>query len=174
MSSKSKSQLRTENSNNFPNNNSQFITPEKLRGFNNDIIDSLVVSSDTGSYVTTSSFDNGTRIQTFTKADGTTYTNSIPGGGGDTGSLLETASVVDAKPSTMFNGVLPNGSATAGEYALFAKDTTPAGVISTAVYYFDLESPHLGYSDWGMILQTGQNNNVTRYYLVPSSGSAPS
>ena len=88
--------------------------------------------------------------------------------------LFPSASVVDAKPSTMFNGVLPNGSATAGEYALFAKDTTPAGVISTAVYYFDLESPHLGYSDWGMILQTGQNNNVTRYYLVPSSGSAPS
>jgi len=98
MSSKSKSQLRTENSNNFPNNNSQFITPEKLRGFNNDIIDSLVVSSDTGSYVTTSSFDDGTRIQTFTKANGTTYTNTIPGGGGgaDTGSLLTTASVSDA------------------------------------------------------------------------------
>lgn len=98
MSSKSKSQLRTENSNNFPNNNSQFITPEKLRGFNNDIIDSLVVSSDTGSYVTTSSFDNGTRDLTFTKADGSTYTNRIPGGGGsaDTGSLLTTASVADA------------------------------------------------------------------------------
>ena len=79
MSSKSKSQLRTENSNNFPNNNSQFITPEKLRGFNNDIIDSLVVSNDTGSYVTTSSFDNGTRDLTFTKADGSTYTNRIPG-----------------------------------------------------------------------------------------------
>jgi len=99
MSSKSKSQLRTENSNNFPNNNSQFITPEKLRGFNNDIIDSLVVSSDTGSYVTTSSFDNGTRNLTFTKADGSTYVNNIPGGGGgstDTGSLLTTASVADA------------------------------------------------------------------------------
>ena len=88
--------------------------------------------------------------------------------------LFPSASVVDAKPSSMFNGVLPNGSATAGEYALFAKDTTPAGVISTAVYYFDLENPHLGYSNWGMILQTGQNNNVTRYYMVPSSGSAPS
>jgi hypothetical protein len=95
MSSKSKSQLRTENSNNFPNNNSQFITPEKLRGFNNDVIDSLVVSSDTGSYVTTSSFDNGTRIQTFTKADGTTYTNSIPDATVSTGSLLTTSSFDD-------------------------------------------------------------------------------
>ena len=95
MSSKSKSQLRTENSTNFPNNNSQFITPEKLRGFNGDIIDSLVVSSDTGSYVTTSSFDNGTRIQTFTKADGTTYTNSIPDATVSTGSLLTTSSFDD-------------------------------------------------------------------------------
>jgi len=44
MSSKNKSQLRTENSNNFPNNNSQFITPEKLRDFNNDIIDSVLIN----------------------------------------------------------------------------------------------------------------------------------
>ncbi len=98
MSSKNKSQLRTENSTNFPNNNTQFITPERLRGFNNDMIDSLVVSSDSGSFIITSSFDNGTRNLTFTKGDGTTYTNNIPGGGGsvDTGSLLTTASVSDA------------------------------------------------------------------------------
>ena len=103
MSSKSKSQLRTENSNNFPNNNSQFITPEKLRGFNNDIIDSLVVSSDTGSYVTTSSFDNGTRNLTFTKADGSTYVNNIPGGGtSDTGSLLTTASFDNSSRNLTF------------------------------------------------------------------------
>ena len=92
MSSKNKSQLRTENSNNFPNNNSQFITPEKLRDFNNDVIDSMVVNQDTGSYLVTSSFDTGSREQTFTRVDGTTYINNIPGGGGDTGSLLESAS----------------------------------------------------------------------------------
>jgi len=95
MSSKNKSQLRTENSNNFPNNNSQFITPEKLRDFNNDIIDSVLINEDSGSYLVTSSFDNSSRLQTFTREDGTTYTNLIPGGGGgstDTGSLLETAS----------------------------------------------------------------------------------
>jgi len=100
MSSKNKSQLRTENSNNFPNNNSQFITPEKLRDFNNDVIDSMVVNQDTGSYLLTSSFDTGSRDLTFTRVDGTIYSNNIPGGGGggstDTGSLLVTASVVDA------------------------------------------------------------------------------
>ena len=91
---KTKAQLRTENSANFPNNNSQFITPERLRDFNTDIIDSLVVSSDSGSFVTTASFDSGTRVQTFTKADGSTFTNTIPGGsgGGNTGSLLLTSS----------------------------------------------------------------------------------
>ncbi len=100
MSSKNKSQLRTENSNNFPNNNSQFITPEKLRDFNNDVIDSMVVNQDTGSYLLTSSFDTGSRDLTFTRVDGTIYSNNIPGGGGggstDTGSLLVTASIVDA------------------------------------------------------------------------------
>lgn len=92
---KTKAQLRTENSANFPNNNSQFITPERLRDFNTDIIDSLVVSSDSGSFVTTASFDSGTRVQTFTKGDGSTFTNTIPGGSGgstNTGSLLVTSS----------------------------------------------------------------------------------
>jgi hypothetical protein len=44
---KTKAQLRTENSNNFPNNNTQFITPEKLRGFNNDIIDAVALENNT-------------------------------------------------------------------------------------------------------------------------------
>ena len=52
---------------------------------------------DTGSFLVTSSFDTGSREQTFTKADGTTYTNTIPAGtSSETGSLITTASVVDA------------------------------------------------------------------------------
>ena len=107
MSSKSKNQLRTENSNNFPNNNSQFITPELLRTFNADIIDSVLVNIDSGSFVTTSSFDNSTRIQTFTKGDGSTYTNTIPGGGGasDSGSFLETASFDNGSRNMTFTKV---------------------------------------------------------------------
>ena len=102
MSSKNKSQLRTENSNNFPNNNSQFITPEKLRDFNNDVIDSMVVNQDTGSYLVTSSFDNGTRDLTFTKVDGSTYTNNIPDATVATGSLLETASFDNSSRNMTF------------------------------------------------------------------------
>jgi hypothetical protein len=40
---KTKDQLRTENNASFPNNNSQFITPEKLRNYNTDVIDSVAL-----------------------------------------------------------------------------------------------------------------------------------
>ncbi len=134
MSSKNKSQLRTENSSNFPNNNSQFITPEKLRDFNNDIIDSMVVNQDTGSYLLTSSFDTGSRDLTFTRVDGTIYSNNIPGGGTggstDTGSLLVTASISDATITytkgngstftTTVNNVANATSATSASHAVNA------------------------------------------------------
>ena len=69
MSSLNKSQLRTENNSSFPNNNSQFITPQLLRDFNADIIDSMVANQDSGSFLAgstgslleTASFDKGTR-----------------------------------------------------------------------------------------------------------------
>ena len=56
MSQLTKDQLRTENTTNFPNNNTGFITAERLRDFNSDMIDSLV---DEGSYnVDSSSFSS--------------------------------------------------------------------------------------------------------------------
>ena len=42
MSQLSKSQLQSDNNSSFPNNNSGYITPAILRGFNTDMIDSLV------------------------------------------------------------------------------------------------------------------------------------
>jgi len=87
--------------------------------------------------------------------------------------LFPSASVVAAKPSGMYTAGLPDSSPSAGEYALYASDIAIPGVVGAAVYYFDLESAHLGHTNWGMIFQTGQNNNNSKYYLVPSSGSAP-
>jgi len=90
---KTKAQLRTENSNNFPNNNSQFITPEKLRGFNNDIIDSVALEANT-QLSGTGSFSNlsGSGYVSASEfiGDGSKLTNvtAIV----DTGSLLVTAS----------------------------------------------------------------------------------
>ena len=46
MSSKSKQQLKLDNQTNFPNNNNGFITPDKLRNFHIDLIDSTPVKSD--------------------------------------------------------------------------------------------------------------------------------
>jgi hypothetical protein len=42
MSQLTKTQLESVNQSNFPNNNTGFITPDKLRDFNTDIIDSMV------------------------------------------------------------------------------------------------------------------------------------
>jgi len=52
MSQLNKQQLENVNQTNFPNNNTQFITPEKLIEFNTDMIDSLV---DEGTYNSNSS-----------------------------------------------------------------------------------------------------------------------
>jgi len=59
MAQKSKQQLESTNQSNFPNNNTNFITPDKLREFNTDIINSLVDENsydiDSGSWNATDS-----------------------------------------------------------------------------------------------------------------------
>lgn len=87
--------------------------------------------------------------------------------------LFPSSSEVGDKPASMYNGDIPYGSGTAKQYSLYAKDAAIPGVVSTAVYYFELESAHLGHTNWGMIFQTGQNTSNTRLFLMPSSGSAP-
>ena len=104
MSSKNKSQLRIENNSSFPNNNTGFITPELLRVFNENMIDSLVSNEDsgslgggaTGSLLETASFNNSTRNMTFTKGDSSTFDVNIPDSTLDSGSFISTASISDA------------------------------------------------------------------------------
>lgn len=55
MSQLTKQQLQVENSTSFPNNTTNYITPELLRTFNSNIIDTLVTSQDTASFATTGS-----------------------------------------------------------------------------------------------------------------------
>ena len=54
MSQLSKTALQVENTTNFPNNTTGYITPTLLRGFNSDMIDSTVnqtgYTSDSGSW----------------------------------------------------------------------------------------------------------------------------
>ncbi len=102
MSSKNKSQLRTENSTNFPNNNSGFITPEKLRSFNGDIIDSVLVNADSASFIS-NPYTGNIQVNGNITASGHISASTYYGDGSnlsgvttDTGSLLTTASVADA------------------------------------------------------------------------------
>ena len=53
MAEKTKDQLRLVNDTNFPNNNTNFITPDKLRGFNDDMIDSIATTADSASFAST-------------------------------------------------------------------------------------------------------------------------
>lgn len=139
MSQLTKQQLKGENQTQFPNNNVGAITPSNLRAFNVDMIDSTVnqtdftnfsgsvagqfasitASVDTGSLLTTASFnaftqsinvelntlessaslalttasfDNGTRNLTFTKGDSTTFSVNIPDVSGSTGNFATTGS----------------------------------------------------------------------------------
>ena len=107
MSELTKQALKVENNQSFPNNNAGLITPTALRGFNEDMIDSTVNqavytadsasfnsrinaitgsggSVNTGSLLTTASFDNGTRNLTFTKGDSSTFAVNIPDVSGST------------------------------------------------------------------------------------------
>ena len=60
MSQLNKTQLQQENNSSFPNNNSGYITPQLLRDFNTNMIDSLV---DEGSYNTDSASLSGSVAQ---------------------------------------------------------------------------------------------------------------
>ena len=66
MANKTKQALRVDNNQSFPDNNTGFITPEKLRTFQEDIIDSFVNNADSGSLnIDTGSFAT-TGSNTFT------------------------------------------------------------------------------------------------------------
>ena len=128
---KTKAQLRTENSNNFPNNNSQFITPEKLRGFNNDIIDSVALEantqlSGTGSfsnlsgsgYVSASEFiGDGSKL--------TNITSTVPAGTVSGSSQVILTDTTGNLGGNRITGSVPN--AISSSYAITASHALNAG-----------------------------------------------
>lgn len=72
MSIKTKDQLQVENQASFPDNTTGLITPEVLRNFNTDIIDTLVDSNTTSSFATTDS-NTFTGAQTITGSNGQVF-----------------------------------------------------------------------------------------------------
>ena len=75
MADKTKEQLSALNDANFPNNNSGFITPQKLRDFNQDMIDSMVTDID--SILTGSITVDGTITATEFVGDGSGITGVL-------------------------------------------------------------------------------------------------
>ena len=115
MAELTKQALKVENNTSFPNNNVGAITPEVLRTFNTDIIDSTVnqavytadsgswnqkinaLQNDTGSYLVTGSVSGA--VLTFTKDNGTTFSLAV------TASAASVAwDNVTGKPSGLVSG----------------------------------------------------------------------
>jgi len=71
-----KAQLKAENSSSFPNNNSQAITPQILRDYNVDIIDTLVDSNDTGSFARTDLTNDFTQTNNFTSISASAFVSA--------------------------------------------------------------------------------------------------
>jgi hypothetical protein len=138
MSELSKQALKVENNTSFPNNNGGLITPQILRDFNTDMIDSLVdeigytadsaswnqqinalevftasftgSTTNTGSLLLTASFDNNTRNLTFTKGDATTFNVNIPDVSGSTGNFATTGSNTFIGDQTISGSLFVSGS----------------------------------------------------------------
>lgn len=144
---KTKAQLRTENSNNFPNNNSQFITPEKLRGFNNDIIDAVALEQNTN-LTGTGSFSNlsGSGYVSASEfiGDGsklTGVTSTVPAGTVSGSSQIILTDTTGNLGGNRITGSVPNATnAVSASYAVtasFALNVTP---IDTGSFFISASS----------------------------------
>lgn len=87
--------------------------------------------------------------------------------------VFASASNINDKPRTMYDGVPPDSTPTAQEFYLYAKDAAIPGTVGSGIYYFDTETETEGYSRWGVIFAEGKNTNNSRYYLMPDTASAP-
>jgi len=199
MAQLSKSALTSENNNSFPNNNTGYITPELLRNFNQDMIDSTVnqtqysadsasfdsrinaldptgsaasilalnqftasqetknttlgavtaslqqqltnigsqsgswiTESESGSFLITASFDNGTRNLTFTKGDATTFAVNIPDVSGSTGNFVSTASFNSYTASTDSSISQLNASSASQQISINALNAATASYVTEA------------------------------------------
>jgi hypothetical protein len=71
-----KAQLKAENSSSFPNNNSQAITPQILRDYNVDIIDTLVDSNSTASFARTDLTNEFSATNNFTSISASSFVSA--------------------------------------------------------------------------------------------------
>ena len=151
MSELTKQALRVENNQSFPNNNAGLITPSALRTFNEDMIDSTVnqvvyttdsasfdsrinnitgSATNTGSLLTTASFDNGTRDLTFTKGDSSTFAVNIPGASGSvlpSGVVSGSSQIILQDTTGLLSGSRIDGAVALATNSTYADNTIVYG-----------------------------------------------
>jgi hypothetical protein len=172
MSELTKQALRVDNNQSFPNNNAGLITPSALRTFNENMIDSNVnqtaytadsasfnsrinaitgSATNTGSLLTTASFNDSTRNLTFTKGDSSQFSVNIPDVSGSVlpGGVVSGSSQITALgfvSSSVTGSSLVTASFAAqtltftkgdgGQFSLFIPDNSgsvlPSGVVSSS------------------------------------------
>ena len=76
MSILTKNALSASNQASFPNNTTGAITPQILRDFNQDVIDTLVDSLNTGSYALTDATNNFITQQDFTSISASSFVSA--------------------------------------------------------------------------------------------------
>lgn len=101
------------------------------------------------------------------------YFNFSSGGSQHVVIIFPSASNQFGKPKTMYDGVPPDGTGTAKEFYLYAKDASIPGTVGSGIYYFPVKDTTEGSDNWGMIFAEGKNTNNSRYFLMPDSASAP-
>jgi hypothetical protein len=94
-------------------------------------------------------------------------------GGGALLVIFPSSSLLADKPTTMYDGVPPDGTPTNGEYYVYGKDAAIPGTIGSGVYYFTTDVAVNGTDRWGFVFGEGRNTNNSRYFLMPDSASAP-
>ena len=167
MAEITKQALKVENNTEFPNNNNGQIKPSNLRGFNEDMIDSLVdeitynadssswnssiaslnafTSSapifDTGSLLTTASFDNGTRNLLFTKGDTSQFAVNIPD---VSGSTIDTSSLATTGSNTFIGNQTITGSVEISQTAYAQLWSNPQTISGSVVIPTDRNAMVVG------------------------------
>jgi hypothetical protein len=76
MSILTKNQLSASNQASFPDNTTGAITPQILRNFNQDVIDTLVDSLNTGSFAITTGSNNFTQANSFTSISASSFVSA--------------------------------------------------------------------------------------------------
>ena len=172
MSILTKTQLEALNVSSFPNNTAGAITPQILRDFNTSVIDTLVDSLDTGSFVTTSSFNSYTASQsTASLVTSITNLNTATASLFTSASLSLTTASVSGQTMTFtkgngstFNVTLPAGSGSVintGSFATTGSNTFTGNQIISAAVFIDNNSLSI----------FGQNPGITLAANAQGSGS---